>query len=379
MTDFFYCKTCLMPSTRPRIRFDADGICNACNWAKRKQTLDWGKRQTELWNLCAKYKGNGKEWDIIVPFSGGKDSFYIAHQMKHTYKMNPLLVYIPPLIPSKIGRRNVEHFKSLGYSVLEVCPDCQVYIGLCKRGLIDFGMPQWGFEVGLTTIILRVAIQYQIPFIMYGEEGETEDGGKIGKEDDPKIDLAWAKETYFSGNDIMQYEKDFGYSPDFWQYWTPPSDEEIGILNPYITHWSYFHNWDSRVHLAGAEKLGFKRVEDYNDGAWPWHTSTNYNSLDDPWMRSLTCRFMYLKFGFGRGTDDVKNEVWHGRMTRENGFVHAWQYDDYDCLEFRHKYLNLFNMTETEFLDVEDKWANKDILVRTWKYNPFRYIWTLNR
>ena len=32
-----YCTNCLMPETRPRITFNENGICNACEWADKKK------------------------------------------------------------------------------------------------------------------------------------------------------------------------------------------------------------------------------------------------------------------------------------------------------------------------------------------------------
>jgi len=32
-----FCKNCLMPSTRPRIEYNAEGICNACSWVDEKK------------------------------------------------------------------------------------------------------------------------------------------------------------------------------------------------------------------------------------------------------------------------------------------------------------------------------------------------------
>ena len=31
-------------STRPRITFNSNGICNACEWTEEKKKLDWNKR-----------------------------------------------------------------------------------------------------------------------------------------------------------------------------------------------------------------------------------------------------------------------------------------------------------------------------------------------
>ena len=71
-----YCKTCLMPDTRPRIEFDDGGICNACHTAERKKEIDWDARRTGFDNLhereateCATTPNRGRPRNIplVVP------------------------------------------------------------------------------------------------------------------------------------------------------------------------------------------------------------------------------------------------------------------------------------------------------------------------
>ena len=40
-----FCKTCVVSNQRPRITFDKEGICAACNYAKSKNfSIDWEQR-----------------------------------------------------------------------------------------------------------------------------------------------------------------------------------------------------------------------------------------------------------------------------------------------------------------------------------------------
>jgi tRNA(Ile)-lysidine synthase TilS/MesJ len=82
-----------MPSTRPRITFDSSGICNACNYKKKKEKINWNIRKKEFLEICEKHRSKNGEYDCIVPWSGGKDSSSIAHKLKFIYKMNPLLLH----------------------------------------------------------------------------------------------------------------------------------------------------------------------------------------------------------------------------------------------------------------------------------------------
>ena len=37
MKKVFWCKNCVVMSTRPRISFDERGFCSACQWAEKKK------------------------------------------------------------------------------------------------------------------------------------------------------------------------------------------------------------------------------------------------------------------------------------------------------------------------------------------------------
>ena len=70
---------------------------------------------------------------------------------------------------------------------------------------------------------------------------------------------------------------------------------------------------------------------------------------------------MYLKFGFGRATQDAGIEIRRGAMTREQAVNLANLYDNYFPREHIDIYLEYFKMTKEEFDNVLDKWANKKL------------------
>ncbi len=52
----FWCKNCLNTSTRPRITFDKNGLCNACQWTNEKKKINWKSRQSFLKKIFTKKK-----------------------------------------------------------------------------------------------------------------------------------------------------------------------------------------------------------------------------------------------------------------------------------------------------------------------------------
>lgn len=361
----FYCKKCLIPSTRPRIQFNEKGVCNGCDWFEKKKTsVNWDDRWKELESLCEKFRSkDGSNWDVIVPCSFGKDSYHIAYNMKHKLNMNPLLVYVSPLIPTEVGARNRDNLIKQGYDCLQVHLNGDVYRRLCKKGFIEQGRPQMAFVTGISTAVIRIAMSLGVKWLMYGEEGESEYAGRMDYANKTGFDRKWAVETYFSGHDTSEYIGD-EFSVSDLKWWHFPDEETLKKSGIHLTHWSYFENWDHLLHRDTALKLGFQRVKDgdINDGVAGVATYTNYSSLDDPFMRTFHTYLMFLKFGYGRGTHEASNDVKAGEMTREEGIEIAKKYDSYDCADFKNRLLKVFDMTAEKFDSVIDKWANKALL-----------------
>ena len=73
MKDLFWCKNCVVMSTRPRIRFDERGFCSACLWAEEKNKINWNERQKSLEKLLSEHRAPNLKYDCITTVSGGKD------------------------------------------------------------------------------------------------------------------------------------------------------------------------------------------------------------------------------------------------------------------------------------------------------------------
>ena len=71
---------------------------------------------------------------------------------------------------------------------------------------------------------------------------------------------------------------------------------------------------------------------------------------------------MYIKFGFGRATQDAGIEIRRGAMTREQGKNLVKLYDASYPEKFLDTYLNYFQLSENQFKKIIDKWVNKKLL-----------------
>ena len=118
--------------------FDKTGVCNACQYKKENIKIDYEKREEELRKILKKNKVKGSKYDCVVPWSGGKDSSYVAYQLKFKYGVNPLLVTFSPLIPSQVGQHNRKEMIKLGFDHIIVTPNEKISSYFAFRLLLLF-------------------------------------------------------------------------------------------------------------------------------------------------------------------------------------------------------------------------------------------------
>lgn len=361
MSELKICKKCLMLSTRPRLHYNSEDVCSACEWAEEKRTVvDWTKREAELQAMCDKYRRTDGRFDVVVPVSGGKDSSMVAHKLKHKYGMHPLCINInhAPETDTELNTINLHNFIGNGFDTIRIYPNPKVVQKLDKAGLVKYGQPYMGWMYAMVIAPIKVALLFDIPFIMYGEEGEVEYGGSTELKNVATYSMEHVKRLYLSGISLEDLNEEITGEENVW-WWTAPSEEEIARIAPSVAHWSYFENWNSEANYKYAkEYVGLKEASINSSGTYNSYAQTD--SMQYP----LHAYFMYLKFGFGRCTQDVCIDIRSGAMTRDEGKKYIREYDEVYPEIYEEKYLEYYNMTREEFYDNIDKWANKELLFK---------------
>ena len=355
--DLIYCKCCWVPSTRPRVTFSERGWCNACEWNFEKKTLNWQERWTKLEEICDRYRHKDGSPDVIVGFSGGKDSLWVAYSLKEKLGMHPLLVTIMPHLETEIGKWNRENLctKESGFERLNITLKEDKYRDLAKFHFEDTGRPKHPWETAISAVIINQAVKLGIPFIMYGEEGEMEYGGSSREKD--RWMLPCDKEY------LMKF---------YWQEkldWDIPSDEEFSKI--FFTQFSRFENWSPIKHAEFAKSKGMETLPTRSIG-----TFTNDCQLSDK-MQDLHVYLMGIKFGFGRCTSDVCIAIREGWIERDEGLELIENYDGEFPQIYLNDYLDYFRMTKQRFNFTILKHANTEILERSSDSLEAAHVWNL--
>ena len=338
---------------RPRITFDAEGVCSACRFAEYKATVEWETRERELQALCNKFRRGNGVFDVIVPVSGGKDGGFVAHKLKHAYGMTPLCVTWAPLLATDIGRQNLDAFVASGFDVIQGRPNGQTARKLARLAFEHMGDPFQPFIYGQTNFPLTIAVKYGIKLVMYGENGEVEYGGDM-------------KNAYRPDREVKDHDKHYfsGKPPEFWRSHGVTDAELRPFQGPIheqarqiaIHFMSYYHRWTPQDNFYYcAEHTGFQTNPERTEG-----TYSKYASLDDK-LDGLHYYLAFIKFGIGRTTSDASHEVRDGHIDRVEAVALVRKFDG----EFPRKHwqecLDYMGLTDAEALAIIEKWRNPDL------------------
>jgi N-acetyl sugar amidotransferase len=355
MAELTYCTKCLNPHTRPRITFDAHGVCNACQTQERKNVIDWKSRWEMLRELCDQQKSRNEDRpDVIVPYSGGKDGAFIAYTLREKLGMRPLCVTVRTPIENPVGARNIKNFLERGYDHIMITPNSTVERAIDKENFITKGIPMHASMIAIQSALMRCAVLFDIPLVMFAEEGESEYGGDNELADRPDYNIEHSIKFYLSGVNPRKYLEQFSEKELYW--FLHPSFDDMKRVGARISHWSYYQEFVNYKHyLVAKEHCGLE--ENISRGVG---TFDNY-STTDTLIIWLYFYLMYLKFGFGRATNVVGTEIRRGAMTRKQAVNLVKKYDGEFPEQYIGDYLKYYDMTLDEFNAVLDKWANKDL------------------
>lgn len=362
-----FCKTCLMSNQRPSSSpeflkkssvidtagFGKDGICDACKYAEMKKRIDWDERLDELSKLCDRFRKGDGSYDVVVPGSGGKDSIFVAHYLKHEMGMNPLTVTWAPHEYTDVGLRNMRNWLSSGFANITVTPDATVHSQLTRSAFQKLVNPFQPFIIGQRNIAPKIALQEDIKFIMYGEnqaEAHNHLNENFSSLMDHKHFTANANTEIFLGGKSISEWRDLGIKVAHLHHYMPIAEDVWKQSQTEVHYMSYFINWSpNNNYYYAKEYCNFER----NPTGRSEGTYTRYSSLDDK-LDGQHYYTMFIKFGQGRAMNDANRDIRDGYITRSEGLELVKKYDGELPKEHFQWALDYMDITEDEYWQIID-------------------------
>ncbi|MBE3122261.1 MAG: N-acetyl sugar amidotransferase [Thermoplasmata archaeon] len=354
-----YCKKCVMPDSRPYMKFDKEGICYPCRVAEQLKKIDWKKRWKELEMLADQYRGiNGDYYDCIIAASSGKDSYFQVHVFKEKLHMNPLIVSVNNFTWTKTGEHNWNNLlKEFGVDAHIMSLNPQVCKTLFRKALEKLGSPTWYFDRAIYAYPYSTAVKLNIPLVIYGEDTNYLYGGPHTEETPSAIKQIT--------NDVAK--------PVPWEVWLDdkitmkdvnpaifPTLEQINKVKLDPRFLSYYMPWSGYKNMEFARTRGFKTLDD--TGEWKRDGYLEqYDQIDSVGYLTHTW-FKFPKFGHQRVTEVGSLWIREGRISREKVVEKVLEEDWKLDKKMLKDFLNYINYKEEDFWKVVDRFANRDIV-----------------
>jgi N-acetyl sugar amidotransferase len=338
------------------LTFDERGVCSGCRVAEQKKSIDWARRTEALRDLVAEYRSRAA-YDIVIPVSGGKDSYYQTHVAVQELGLKPLLVtyhgnnYLPE------GEFNLERMRQVfDCDHVVVRPSVSVLVKMNRIGFRLQGDMNWHNHCGIFTVPIQVAARYGVPLMLWGEHGFMDLGGMYSYNDfvefTAKFRLEHAQRGY-DWHDFTDEGLDRLGRPELKEglrdkdlLWAQyPADEEIDRLGVRGIYLSNFVDWDANVHARLVTELyGWRPAQQPFE-----RTYRRISNLDDMHENGIHDYLKFIKLGYGRASDHASKDIRAGVMSREEGVEMVQRYDHVKPRRDLERWLDYVGMSEEEF------------------------------
>jgi len=222
----------------------------------------------------------------------------------------------------------------------------------------------WHYHAGIRTFPFQVAVQYNIPLIVWGERGFAELTGVVSLEDFVEFTKWTRKEHDMRGLEPEDLIGKGGITHANIKPYIYPTDEEIASTDVRGIYISNFFPWNAKKHAElMIDKWGFSPVTYERE-----RTFIQYGKIEDH-ANDVHDYLKYLKFGYGRATDDASMEIRHGRLSRQEGIKMVKKYDAREPSTLRY-YCDFLGITKNEFYNIVNPMRDTNI----WKKDKNTWI-----
>lgn len=150
------------------LAFDERGVCSGCRVSDQRSAINWDERMTMFQRIAHEY-GSDEDYDILIPVSGGKDSYFQVHLATKVLGLKPLLVtyHANNFMPE--GEENLQRMRDVfKCDHLILRPDRDMLVKMNRLGFRLQGDMNWHSHCGIFTVPIQIAVRYNIPLILWG-------------------------------------------------------------------------------------------------------------------------------------------------------------------------------------------------------------------
>lgn len=333
MTDLRRCVRCVMDTTDPLIRFDAEGVCQYCRTYDRNIQLhvhpgEEARRRLEAITAEIRAAGAGRPYDCVLGVSGGVDSTFAAYTARR-WGLRPLAVHLDNGWDSELAVSNISKaLKRLDVDLHTHVIDWEEFrdlqLAFLKAATPDSEIPS---DHAIYALMYLSAWRIGVKYVVTGYNYRTES----------HMSPAWSQ-GYHDWRYIKAVHRRFGRVP-------------LKTF-PYMNWWTY------RKSLRSLTTLDILNFVDYRKGeaigvlerelGWRYYGGKHYESI---YTRFYQGYLLPRKFGYDKRKCHLSSLVCGGEMNRDQALEELGKepYPVAQQEEDRRYVIKKLGLTEAEF------------------------------
>lgn len=366
-----YCKNCLLPDTRPNLKIEINGICDAC--LKDPSKIKWRSRLTEFKNLVNKIKKKKRVYDCVIPVSGGKDSTWQVIVAKK-YGLKPLCVTWRSPARNNLGQKNLDNLIKLGVDHIDFTINFSLEKKFIYKTFKMFGNPLIPMHLALHAIPTQIALEKNIPLILWGENSAYEYGGAKSYKG-KFMDNKWRKVFGVNEGKSIDYWVNKNFKKNDLNLYRLPSSKKLYKSKIKEVFLGYFFEWSPKKIYNISKKYGFKSARIPKTGYY------NFADIDDEFLITIHHLMKWYKFGFTREWDNLSIEIRNKKITRNKALEIIKSKGFIMPTKEINKFCNFIGIDKKEFFKIANshrnkkiwnkknkKWIIENFLIKNWKW-----------
>jgi len=307
------CTRCILTASFPGVSFDEQGLCNFCRSYKPESVNDDAKRKYEEKFLAlVEEHRNRSGYDVLMAYSGGKDSTYTLDLFVNRYGLKVLALTFDNTFISErsfVNMRNVTDVLGVDHLILRPNPQTlrTIFRAAAKQELYSPKAMERASTIctsciGLVkAVILRTALEKGIPFVGFGwSPGQAPIQASVMRTN-PGLTRATQKTITEPLKTVV------GSANVLAQYFVTDQQFDNAERFPWNIHPLAFLQYNEEKMVERNRELGWEKPQD-----------TDPNSTNC--MLNAYANDVHVKrYGFHPYVWEIANMVRAGVMTREKG------------------------------------------------------------
>jgi hypothetical protein len=318
------CTHCILPETFPGISFNSEGVCSHCRQFDGKEVKlaeDKKKYEKKFFEILEQLINKSQNqftrtYDILMAYSGGKDSTYTMSLLKNKYNLRVLAMSFDNGFISGTAIANIKNvtdklgidhiFFKPGWETLKKIFTTAAERELYAKKTLERASTICTSCIGLVkSVCLKMSIEQDIPMVGFGwSPGQAPVQSSIMKNNPSMVRMA--QQAIINPLKAVIGDRIGAYSLQERHYSQP---ERF----PYNVHPMAWEFYDERMIIEKIKEFG-------------WIAPTDTDSNSSNCLLNAYANDVHIKrYGFHPYVWEIANMVREGIMNREEGYKKIYQ------------------------------------------------------